>query len=347
MLRIHFTVADLAATRVASAPEPLWEAVLGLQLLQNRNGAAVFARWRRHAAGQLTPHDRMLLTLAADAAYFPDFLTPELAGAPAELGLETIEATSRARLRAELTKLSEVRTLPSWTRLLADGDGETVSALGTALRAFLAKNLDPFRSTLEAHFSADRAHRLRAFAEGGCAALLSSFRPMMRWHPPVLETEYPVHRELHLGGRGLTLIPAFFCWERPVALADPRLKPVLVYPVDHTHALPADAPAALGPLLGKTRADVLRSVHEGCTTSELARRARTSVTSASQHAAVLRKAGLVTTRRHGGSVLHSLTPLGSALALGGASTPSPFRDARCWSADKLPAWPAYERDFGR
>ncbi|MFB7222977.1 hypothetical protein [Streptomyces sp. NPDC056227] len=40
--------------------------------------------------------------------------------------------------------------------------------------------------------------------------------------------------------------------------------------------------------------------------------------SASQHACVLREAGLVLTLRHGSSVLHTLTPLGGSLLRGGA-----------------------------
>jgi DNA-binding MarR family transcriptional regulator len=56
----------------------------------------------------------------------------------------------------------------------------------------------------------------------------------------------------------------------------------------------------------------LQAVADGaCTTSELADRSGSSTSSASQHAAVLRAAGLVVTRRHGSAVLHTLTPLGT------------------------------------
>ncbi|MCU7730852.1 helix-turn-helix domain-containing protein [Actinoplanes sp. KI2] len=71
--------------------------------------------------------------------------------------------------------------------------------------------------------------------------------------------------------------------------------------------------APVDPGLAMLRAAVLRAIEAPCTTTELARRAGTSVTSASQHAAVLRKAGLITTVRRGGAVVHSLTNLGTAL----------------------------------
>ena len=73
---------------------------------------------------------------------------------------------------------------------------------------------------------------------------------------------------------------------------------------------------ALGKLLGQNRAIVLSRIADGCTTSELARRAGVSLASASQHATVLREAGLITTRRDGGAVFHSLTSLGAELLAG-------------------------------
>jgi hypothetical protein len=46
---------------------------------------------------------------------------------------------------------------------------------------------------------------------------------------------------------------------------------------------------------------------------------RAPVLEASQHAAVLRDAGLIVTRRQGGCVLHFLTPVGVALLAGPAA----------------------------
>ncbi|MBO4207017.1 helix-turn-helix domain-containing protein [Micromonospora echinofusca] len=51
----------------------------------------------------------------------------------------------------------------------------------------------------------------------------------------------------------------------------------------------------------------------GCTTSELGATARISLSSASEHATVLRAAGLITTTRRRQSVLHVLTPTGRSL----------------------------------
>ncbi|GAA2922697.1 hypothetical protein GCM10020221_18540 [Streptomyces thioluteus] len=146
----------------------------------------------------------------------------------------------------------------------------------------------------------------------------------MRWRAPVLEADYPVDRDLYLNGRGLLLVPSFFCRGNPVALQNPDLAPVLVYPARHaSESAPpvAAAPRSLGKLVGHTRSAVLGSIGGGCTTSELARRVGVSAASASQHAGVLREAGLVLTLRHGSAVLHTLTPLGAALLRGGHEVP--------------------------
>ncbi|MFD5065007.1 ArsR/SmtB family transcription factor [Streptomyces sp. NPDC058394] len=61
---------------------------------------------------------------------------------------------------------------------------------------------------------------------------------------------------------------------------------------------------------GRTRTTVLTTIaeHQGCSTKELAARAGIAPASASEHASVLREAGLIYSLRHRNSVLHSLTP---------------------------------------
>ncbi|GAB3963017.1 ArsR/SmtB family transcription factor [Plantactinospora veratri] len=143
--------------------------------------------------------------------------------------------------------------------------------------------------------------------------------------------DYPADRELHLDGRGLLLVPSFFCARIPVTLLDPELPPVLVYPVDRLGGLmpapgegagPVPATggeagrAALAALIGKTRARVLEVVGDGCSTGEVARRLNISAAAASQHTTVLRNAGLLVSHRDRNTVLHSLTPLGRAILTG-------------------------------
>jgi DNA-binding transcriptional ArsR family regulator len=125
-----------------------------------------------------------------------------------------------------------------------------------------------------------------------------------------------------LAGNGLALVPSMFAGKLAslhVICADPLAAPWLVLPwTDGSAGISMAAPGrdggpALAALVGRTRATVLASVGDGRTTTELAGLCGISLAAASQHATVLRNAGLIVTRRHGNSVLHALTPLGEQL----------------------------------
>ncbi|MFD0691823.1 ArsR/SmtB family transcription factor [Actinomadura fibrosa] len=70
---------------------------------------------------------------------------------------------------------------------------------------------------------------------------------------------------------------------------------------------------ALARLLGRTRADLLRTLAEPATTSWLCARLRLSLGGVGDHLAVLRAAGLVTRERSGRSVLYRRTAAGDVL----------------------------------
>ena len=96
----------------------------------------------------------------------------------------------------------------------------------------------------------------------------------------------------------------------------PWRTPVLFYPaLDNGYEVRAGR-RTLADLLDRTRADVLvalAALAEGASTTQLARRTGISAASASEHARVLRRSGLVESRRSGKSTLHTLTPLGRRL----------------------------------
>jgi DNA-binding transcriptional ArsR family regulator len=190
--------------------------------------------------------------------------------------------------------------------------------VGEALAHYHDRALAPYMPRIRALVDADRAVRARALLDGGVEALLDTLRPALRWRPPVLEADYPVEQDLRLDGRGLLLVPSAFCDRTPITLLDPSLPPTVVYPVccgDRPDPEPADGLAAL---IGSTRGEVLRHLGAaGASTSELARILDISVASASQHASVLRRSGLVVSRRAGNAVVHRITPLGTALLYGG------------------------------
>ncbi|WP_405618287.1 ArsR family transcriptional regulator [Streptomyces sp. NBC_01508] len=325
MLRIHFTGRDLGGVRMAAGPDPLWETILSFHRLRDRRGAPAFGEWRRETRVRLKGETRLLGALIPRRGYFPDFLNPPESRLGLAEGLEALRATPGVRVRTELALLgSGSPALPARVAALREDEPAGLGRLAGALRAYHRAAVEPYWPHIRARTEADRVVRGRALLDGGADELLATLPPMIRWRAPVLEADYPVERELSLDGRGLLLQPSFFCRDTPVVYRDPGLPPVLVYPVTH-----ADGPTAaghggrgagpsLGRLVGRTRSAVLGAIEHGTTTSELARRAGVSLASASQHACVLREAGLVVTLRHGNAVLHTLTPLGAAVLYGGA-----------------------------
>nr|WP_070015180.1 helix-turn-helix domain-containing protein [Streptomyces nanshensis] len=346
MLRVHFTAGDMARTRVADTPDPLWETVLSLHQLQERNRESALDDWRGNVLRHGGPTLRLLLPLVPARGYFPDFLTPPEGSEGFEAGLDSLLCTPRAQLRAQIEKLyagagprngNGAGAQDSWRRAVAEGSAPTLHRLGGALRDYRRLAFGTSWQRVRAGIEADRTWRARVQWRSGTEAMLRTFGPRIRWRAPVLECDYPVESEVRLDGRGLLLIPSYFCRRTPVALADPALPPTLVYPA-RTHGSPCrldgddpETAAHLGRLLGHTRAAVLQSVGGDCTTSELARRAGVSVSSASEHAAVLRGAGLITSCRVRNAVRHALTPVGLALLDGqpAAVIPGPVarRDA--------------------
>jgi DNA-binding transcriptional ArsR family regulator len=320
MIRIFFTDADLARFRMATTPNPMWEMLLSLHLLQSPIDPPAFRRWRLPVRRQLSPLMRPLFELAPAQGYSPDFLTPPAGADGLEPGIDGLLSTPRARLRADLRQFARYRRVTNWTRALAEGDADSLRQLADTMRRYHRVALAPYWTDIRAEIEAERSARARALAESGFEGMMASLHPDIRWRPPVLEVHgFTISRDVRLDGRGLQLIPSFFCWRQPILLRDPELPPVLVYPVEHrsgwleTAGSSGPGTGSLGALLGRTRAAVLQAVGAGCTTTELARRVGVSPATASQHASVLRDAGLITTRRHGGSVLHSLHPLGAAI----------------------------------
>jgi DNA-binding transcriptional ArsR family regulator len=329
MLRIHFSDADLARTRLAAAPDPLWEIAGSLHRLQSRKGRWAYAGWYRTARRQLREKGlervarSVLLPMYPRGAYFPDFLTPVQGVEGFDAGVESLLATPPRRVMKEMTLFDRTVGAPSWAGQLARR--ETREEFVGMLRAYYEAVVVPYRERVQARVEAERAARCRGFLDGGVEGMLAGLGPSVRWRPPVLEIAYPVEdRDFHLNGRGLTLVPSYFTWGHPVTLADPELPPVLWYPLLHEQPAPrrdnsdgssnSGAPAtSLITLLGRVRASALYAASAGATTGEIARAAGVSASSASRHTTALRDAGLITSVRNGPTVLHTLTPVGASL----------------------------------
>ncbi len=321
-MRIHFSSADLGRTRFALQVDHMWEIVSSVQLLQHRAGGLFFDNWRAQVRerartdGRLRGDLRTLMDLAPHATYFPDFLTPADETDDVATAVDAVLVTPRSRLRAEITRL---RAHDGGLRDLANGERSALHGLGEVLGRYYRTVVHPHVEEITRVLRADLAERLQTCLSGGIEAVLAGLSPVATWRHPVLTVDYPVERDLWLDGRGLRLVPSYYCLHHPVALADPLLRPVLVLPVrpvvrllnaQHHRGDRLDA------LLGGTRAAILRSLVDGSRTTDLVRRLGVAPATVSHHTRVLRDAGMIATHRHGTFATHLITPLGLRVLAG-------------------------------
>lgn len=321
--RIHFTAEDLARTRVTTTLGVAAETLDGVKRLRERDKAPAFRGWRTSVTsgwgGPLREEAAPLLALMP--AHGPQIDIATLTGDATciEEAVDNLLAASRAQTRLEVEYLDIHPAHRGWARALADGDRGARLELAKALRACHRVAVAPYWPQMRLRLASARDRYARTMAQGGLEGLLEALcAPLVRWRPPVLEVHHPRDADIHLQGRGLVVAPTVFSSQQAEVLqnlADPEQPPVLALPTvgaqmnDPAQWLSGEsAERALEDLIGRTRAAVLAAVADGCSTTELARRLDISLATASEHAAVLRRAALITTRRDGKAVLHTTTP---------------------------------------
>ncbi|GAB3878934.1 winged helix-turn-helix domain-containing protein [Kibdelosporangium lantanae] len=299
-LRVRMTPADLVNIRFARTPAPMLEATLAFSQLGVRPTPVPRAA-------------RPLFTLIRDGRG-PMFLDPLVADP--DWAVELVETSPRALIRSELTRLWRTNP-PLWLRNLADGDAEERQLVGTAVRAWYDHSVAPTREWTDQSFYQDVRLRGHVLARSGMPDLLNSIHPDLAYRDGVLELPHPLDLTYDLEGQGFELRPTAHWSGRPLWSWSPddTSRYILSYPVmaESQPAVRQPTDAALARLLGETRAAVLTALRRPLSTSDLAERVGVSLSSASQHATVLRDAGLIRTVRDGQKVTHSLTLKGMTL----------------------------------
>lgn len=327
-LRIWFTAEDLAHTRVA-APDPFAEALYSLIPLRRFSRHPAMAEWRSRTLAALSVTLRPLLGILPIPGLMLDLVTVT---GPAECFSESVDRLLGAPRRALANEIDYFARdgggMPGPLGSLLHDDGRSRTELARRLHAYHAVAVAPYWPRLRTRLDGERAWASRVILNQGLDGLFAGLSSEhLRWKPPVLEVLQPVQPEpetgpdYHLGGRGLLLVPSvFFSGHVPVLARDRSAKrpDMLIYaaapdpPAVGFWSTPVDR--GLAGLLGGTRAKVLAAAAGGgATSTELARRAGVSLPSASEHATVLREAGLLRTERSGNAVQHTLTELGVRL----------------------------------
>ncbi|MFJ2931295.1 helix-turn-helix domain-containing protein [Streptomyces sp. NPDC087219] len=333
MIRLHFTAADLRRITLAPAANALSETVLSLRLGLSpgpRRGTRVrpaARQWHASLPGGANLGAGVLAELLTEDGFVPDFLLQPSAHDFTE-ALESVASTPPERLALDLG-IPEVSGWNGglgrpgrWAQDLAQGVPAASAALVDDTRDYFRTAIEPLWPRIRSDALTDRALRAEMLLRGGVDALLTTLGTTWNWQPPTLHLPSASTYDIPLCGRGLLLVPSWFA-TGPMVMYRPEEATVLVHPLydDGAGAGRAEGsgdrpPEALAALLGRNRARVLALLRSPATTTALAERAALSLAAASQHAGVLRGAGLITTVRTGTSVLHSLTPLGASLLAG-------------------------------
>ncbi|WP_455354179.1 DUF5937 family protein [Streptomyces sp. SYSU K217416] len=324
---LHFGESDLLRCRFAVSP--LWETQEAVRTLARPERHGYHLPWLRRirtaaARLDLTP----LWLLMPQRGHSPDFLGPPPIGpaVPFEEEIAAVRAVDPAAARDDLAQSlactpGAART-PAGRAMLADparAVGELADLIERAWEALVAPDWPRLRALLEA----DVSFHSRRLAQGGLEGLLAELHPQVVWRDGTLTLERSGDHVRALDGQGLVLMPSVFCWPDVVSGFEPPWQPTVVYPARGIGGLWTEAgsrtPEALGRLLGRVRADVLCALDEPAATTALAHRLGLAPSSVSAHLSALRGAGLLTSRRYGHQVLYERTPLGIALATGGAA----------------------------
>ena len=325
--RIHFTDDDLTRVQVSPTLGPLAETVMAVSLLKRpRPPRSLFREWHGQVRGKVTPRMRPLTALVPPGCDGVDLYTLTGEMPTIEAGMKALLEIPREHLLVEMEYVDRRNRLPASSWAMAETGA--LEELAEAAEATYRALVEPYWPRISARLHAAQAARHRTLAREGAGRLLASLQgPQIRWRPPVLQVLIPGDGDMHLNGKGLMLVPSVFVGAGPSLHENPNKAtepPRLIVPAGNGGiAQPRlwDGPQrrgeALAALVGRNRATVLGSVADGCTTSELAERAGISIAAASQHAAVLRGAGLIISHRQGSAVLHVLTPLGAELLQAG------------------------------
>lgn len=317
---LRFGPQDLLRCRFAVSP--LWETTAAIRTLAEPGRQVHHLPWLRQVQPELERLELApLLALQPRVGYTPDFLTPPPTDPVTDFAgeLARVRHTPLDQVAAELARCARERQDdPSQAVMALAADPAAALALLTdLLDCCWAVLLAPRWPRLRDLLDADIAYHARRLADGGLERLFTDLHPQVRWRDGTLRVAIRAAARRDLAGEGLVLLPSAFNWPAVTVMLDPPWQPTLIYPARGVAALwqPAATtpPAALGRLLGRTRAELLLALAEPASTSALARRLGRSPATVSEHLAILRDTDLVTATRARHQVLYERTPLGIAL----------------------------------
>lgn len=321
--RVTLASGDILRTRFATSA--LLELLLALRTAQTASSPGPYDGWLRAVRPHLQHPDLVLLAPLVR----PDGLTPEFFGEPFSLAgegadsyrldlaldLAAIEALPPEVLRESALAVLDEPAPELRTAMAGDDAGARLAA---ALRTAWEVVVRPWWPTIRRHLEADIGWWTSVSAEQGVGVMLARLHPRIAWDGETLVVSpTAVAQDVDRRGTGLVLVPSAFNAPRASIAAVTGGPTRLVFPTRSLGLIWDDAVPAttdgLATLMGRTRARVLRLTAAPMTTSAMSTVSGMSMATVSEHLAVLRDAGLVSSDRHGREVLYRATRVGWSL----------------------------------
>ncbi|SDS74430.1 ArsR/SmtB family transcription factor [Microlunatus soli] len=311
MLRIQFTVEDLASTRLVPEPAPILETKLAAIGLHRGIGAPWGERWRHRA---LTAFPRSAEPLRELVPGFALTVSPSSLVDDFDAWREASASLGPHHRQAEMRLWYGSGGVPPLIRSGSQGDLDAERVFLRAMRSAFTAVVKPYWDDVRANHHAELIRQGRLIASQGIGSMLTTAIAGSRWCGDWLLIDTPYERTVRLGGRGLALTPVAFWSGPPLIGGFPDRPVVLAYAAPATLSIRVGSQSdPLAAILGSTRAAVLRLLATDHTTGDVARDLGVSAATASEHTSALRAARLITSRRDGKTVVHRVAELGREL----------------------------------
>ncbi|GAA4380707.1 DUF5937 family protein [Nocardioides caricicola] len=315
LIEYELAGADLGEVRFALSP--LNELSLSLRTWREPGRYPLMLPWLNLTAAARAELDgELLLALSNENLWTPDFLTPR-PRSPLTRFADELAAVAETPLDVVRDDLAEVHPggLPP---ALTGRRDRLLRRITRTLAAYWETCFEPWWPRMRTVLEADIVFRGRVIAREGLATMFADLSPRIRLVDDVVRVEMSskVGFRRSTAGEGLTLAPSLFT-RNATAPISPHEQPLILYGARGVGTLweaepPGDRDALAG-LLGAVRARLLALLESPASSTELAVRLGVTTSAVNQHLRALRDGGLLTSARHGRSVLYLRSDLGDRL----------------------------------
>lgn len=317
--RIEYELAGADLGEVRFALSPMNELALSLRTWREPGRYPLQLPWLQLTQGARASLDgEMLLALTNDNLWTPDFLTPR-PWSPLTRFDDELAALAATPLDVVRDDIIEVHPDPATRpRALTGRRDRVLRRITRALSAYWTACFEPWWPRMRAVLEADVVFRGRTIAREGLAAMFADLSPRIRLVDDVVH----VHLSSKVGfrrstaGEGLTLAPSLFTRNATAPISADEA-PLIMYGARGAGTVwesdRPSAPHALAGLIGGPRARLLAALNSPASSTELAIRVGVTTSAVNQHLRAMRDAGLLSSARHGRSVLYLRSGLGDEL----------------------------------